>query len=101
MWLDVNAHLWQDPVYGIPTLCEHQVFIKHEVKRKGLAERVRADPSLLCAVLLKTVEIFIERLLLRVLLLNQKLDVVTLLTLWLDHLQKEHPSLKEGSTTPL
>lgn len=84
----MNADLRQDSVNGIPTLCEHQVLVKHEVEREGLAEGVGADPSLLCAVLLEAIQIFVERLLLRIFLLNQKLDVVALLTLWLDHLHQ-------------
>lgn len=55
---------------------------------EGLAKRVRADSSLLGAVLLKSIQVLVERLFLRVLLLNQKLDVVTLLALRLDHLQQ-------------
>lgn len=82
------AHQWQDSINGVPTLSEHQVFIEHEVEREGLAERVRADPGLLSAVLLKAIEIFIKGLLLRVLLFDQKLDVVTLLALRLDHLHQ-------------
>lgn len=67
---------------------EHEVLVEHEVKREGLAECVGADPGLLSAVLLKAIEVFIERLLLRVLLLNEKLDVVALFTFLLDHLQQ-------------
>lgn len=86
--LNVNPHLRQDSINGVPALCEHQVFVKHEVEREGLAECVRADPSLLCAVLLEAVQVLVERLFLRVLLLNQKLDVVALLTFRLDHLHQ-------------
>lgn len=84
--MHVYPHLGQDSINGIPALCQHQVFVKHEVERKGLAKRVRADPSLLRAVLLKAVQILVERLFLRVLLLNQELDVVALLAFRLDHL---------------
>lgn len=86
--LNVNPHLRQDSINGIPALCEHQVFVKHEVEREGLAKRVWADPSLLCAVLFEAIQVLVERLFLRVLLLNQKLDVVALLTFWLDHLHQ-------------
>lgn len=83
-----DPHLRQDSINGVPTLCEHQVFIKHEMEREGLAEGVGADPSLLCAILLKAIQVLIECLLFRVLFLNQKLDVVTLLIFGLDHLHQ-------------
>lgn len=81
-----NAHLRQDSINGVPTLCEHQVFVKHEVERERLAKRVGANPSLLCAIFLEAIQVLIERLLLRVLLLDQKLDVVALFAFGLDHL---------------
>lgn len=83
-----NPHLGQDSINGIPTLCEHQVFVKHEVEREGLAKRVRADSSLLCAVLLEAIQVLVECLFLRILLLNQKLDVVALRAFRLDHLHQ-------------
>ena len=85
--LNSNPHLWQDTVYGVPALREHQVLVKHEVEGEGFAEGVGADPSLLCPVLFKAVQVLVESLLLRVLLLNQELDVVALLTLVLDNLK--------------
>lgn len=87
-----GIYLRQDSINGVPALRQHQVFVKHEVEGEGLAERVRADASLLCAVLLEAVQVLVERLFLRVLLLDQKLDVVTLLALWLNHLQQSKVS---------
>lgn len=84
----MNAHLWQDSVNGVPALREHQLPVEHQVKWEGLTERIGADPSLLRAVLLVAVEVFVERLLFRVLLLYQKLDVIALLTFRLDHLRR-------------
>lgn len=82
------SNLRQDSIDGVPALRQHQVFVKHEVEGEGLAEGVRADAGLLCAVLLEAVQVLVEGLLLRVLLFNQKLDVVTLLALRLNHLQQ-------------
>lgn len=83
-----NTHLRQHSINGVPTLCQHQVFVEHEVERESLAEGVRADPGLLRAVLLEAIQVLVERLFLRVLLFDQKLDVVTLFALWLNHLQQ-------------
>ncbi len=84
--LNTTPHLRQDSINGVSALCEHQVFVEHEVEREGLAECVWADPSFLCAVLLEAVQVLVECLFLRVLFLNQKLDVVALLAFRLDHL---------------
>lgn len=86
--LSTGNHLGQDSINGVPALRQHQVFVKHEVEGEGLAEGVRADAGLLRAVLLEAVQVLVERLFLRVLLFDQKLDVVTLLALWLNHLQQ-------------
>lgn len=84
--LQVHPHLRQDSIDGVAALREHQVFVEHEVEGEGLAEGVGADPGLLRAVLLKAVQVLVEGLLLRVLLLDQELDVVALLAFGLDHL---------------
>lgn len=82
----MDPHLRQDSINGVAALREHQVLVEHEVEGEGLAEGVGADPGLLRAVLLKAVQVLVESLLLRVLLLDQELDVVALLTFGLNHL---------------
>lgn len=67
---------------------------------ESLAEGVGADPGLLRAVLLEAVQVLVERLLLRVLLLDQKLDVVALFALGLNHLQQLKASKKARLDTP-
>lgn len=89
-------HLRQDSVNGVAALCEHQVFVKHEVEGEGLAEGVRADAGLLRAVLLEAVQVLVEGLLLRVLLLDQELDVVAVFIFRLDHLRTT-PSVKHDT----
>lgn len=84
----IDPHLRQDSINGVAALREHQVFVEHEVEGEGLAEGVGADPGLLRAVLLEAVQVLVEGLLLRVLLLNQELDVVALLAFGLDHLHR-------------
>ena len=59
-----NPDLRQNTVNCVPALSEHQVPVEHEVEGEGLAEGVRADARLLCAVLLKTIQILVQRLLL-------------------------------------
>lgn len=83
-----GTYLRQHSINGVAALRQHQVLVKHEVEGEGLAEGVRADAGLLCAVLLEAVQVLVERLFLRVLLFDQKLDVVALLALWLNHLQQ-------------
>lgn len=83
----LGIYLRQDSIDGVPALGEHQVLVKHEVEGESLAEGVRADASLLRAVLLEAVQVLVESLFLRVLLLDQELDVVTLFALGLNHLQ--------------
>lgn len=84
----LRPHLRQDSVDGVAALREHQVFVEHEVEGEGLAEGVGADAGLLRSVLLEAVQVLVEGLLLRVLLLDQELDVVALLALGLDHLRR-------------
>lgn len=83
-----GIYLRQDSIDGVPALREHQVLVEHEVEGERLAEGVRADASLLRAVLLEAVQVLVEGLFLRVLLLDQELDVVTLFALRLNHLQQ-------------
>lgn len=78
---------------GISTLREDEIFIEHQMERESLAEGVRTDARLLSAIFLETIQIFIKRLLLRVLLLDQELDVVALLTLLLNHLSGQPQNL--------
>lgn len=84
----MRPHLRQDSVDGVAALREHQVLVEHEVEGEGLAEGVGADAGLLRAVLLEAVQVFVEGFLLRVLLLDQELDVVALLAFGLDHLHR-------------
>lgn len=84
----MDPNLRQDSINGVAALREHQVFVEHEVEGEGLAEGVGADAGLLRAVLLEAVQVLVEGLLLRVLLLDQELDVVALLAFGLDHLHR-------------
>lgn len=88
LFFRMHPHLRQDSVDGVAALREHQVFVEHEVEGEGLAEGVGADPGLLRAVLLEAIQVLVEGLLLRVLLLDQELDVVALLAFGLDHLHR-------------
>lgn len=89
----MHPHLRKDSIDGVAALREHQVFVEHEVEGEGLAEGVGADPGLLRAVLLEAVQVLVEGLLLRVLLLDQELDVVALLAFGLDHLRRSKQQL--------